>query len=256
MPFPFAAAAPFLLAGMNIGGGLFGAHQQSRYNRRYAAEQHGYNMELMRYQNEYNSPSSQMQRFRDAGLNPNLMYGQGSSGNMESAPRYPDIKPGDYQSALSGVGTQVQQARLMSAQADLTEQKVNESGVKQDLMKAQTNLVKANPYMKQSYVNALVTNLESAASLKKQEADFMSSMTSDQSGVRWQRGFLKMQRELDLLFQKFSLGEKDQQIKAQILESKNFQNAILEVQKKWMTEQEITPQHIYQGIMLLLSKMM
>lgn len=32
-------------------------------------------------QNEYNSPSAQMQRFRDANLNPNLIYGQGTEGN-------------------------------------------------------------------------------------------------------------------------------------------------------------------------------
>lgn len=32
-------------------------------------------------QNEYNSPQAQMARFKSAGLNPNLIYGQGSSGN-------------------------------------------------------------------------------------------------------------------------------------------------------------------------------
>lgn len=32
-------------------------------------------------QNEYNSPANQMQRLKDAGLNPNLIYGQINSGN-------------------------------------------------------------------------------------------------------------------------------------------------------------------------------
>lgn len=31
--------------------------------------------------NEYNTPANQMRRFKDAGLNPNLIYGQGTSGN-------------------------------------------------------------------------------------------------------------------------------------------------------------------------------
>jgi len=36
-------------------------------------------------QNEYNSPEAQMQRFRQAGLNPALIYSQGNAGNMASA---------------------------------------------------------------------------------------------------------------------------------------------------------------------------
>lgn len=32
-------------------------------------------------QNAYNAPAAQMQRFKDAGLNPNLIYGQGNAGN-------------------------------------------------------------------------------------------------------------------------------------------------------------------------------
>lgn len=38
--------------------------------------------------NEYNSPQAQMQRFRDAGLNPNLIYGQS---NMSDAVRSSDV---------------------------------------------------------------------------------------------------------------------------------------------------------------------
>lgn len=36
--------------------------------------------------NEYNSPANQMARLKDAGLNPNLMYGQGSPGQSSSLP--------------------------------------------------------------------------------------------------------------------------------------------------------------------------
>lgn len=38
--------------------------------------------------NEYNSPKMQMARFNEAGLNPNLIYGQGSSGNASQMPKY------------------------------------------------------------------------------------------------------------------------------------------------------------------------
>lgn len=48
--------------------------------------QNAYNLDMWKMQNEYNSPQSQMQRFKEAGLNPNLIYGQGTSGNASSAP--------------------------------------------------------------------------------------------------------------------------------------------------------------------------
>lgn len=46
------------------------------------------NLEMWNLQNEYNSPKAQMQRFIEAGLNPNLIYGKGSSGNATSLPSY------------------------------------------------------------------------------------------------------------------------------------------------------------------------
>lgn len=47
-------------------------------------------LEMWEKQNMYNDPQSQMQRFTAAGLNPNLIYGQGNSGNAASAqmPQY------------------------------------------------------------------------------------------------------------------------------------------------------------------------
>lgn len=48
------------------------------------------NLEQWQRENEYNSPAAQMQRLSEAGLNPNLVYGNGSvSGNTTTAgPRY------------------------------------------------------------------------------------------------------------------------------------------------------------------------
>lgn len=46
-----------------------------------------YNQALWEQQNAYNSPAAQMQRSTDAGINPNLMFGQGSStGNAGAMP--------------------------------------------------------------------------------------------------------------------------------------------------------------------------
>lgn len=57
-------------------GFLTGEHAASAQN---ATQERFWNM-----QNVYNTPKAQMQRFDEAGLNPNLIYTQGNSGNASS----------------------------------------------------------------------------------------------------------------------------------------------------------------------------
>lgn len=245
-------------AAANTAGAAIGGKRQYKYSKKLSAFEHAQNMELMKYQLDYNSPASQMGRFKDAGLNPNLVYGQGSPGNLDSPPRYPHMEAPDMTLGMATIGTTFQQGRLASAQADLVNQKTNESGIKQDMMRAQTNLIKANPYMRKEYVDAMVTNMESIAKLKDQEAGFMLSKTIDQDqmerGGRWERGYLKMQRELDLLGQKFNLGSSDLALKAKVMQSKEFDNALRKIQVSWMKDGDINAEHIRQFIMMLLQK--
>lgn len=99
-----------IASGLTLGSSIFNSIQnkktQERNNRlqreheaNMLAKQHQYNTELAKYtydldleqwnrQNEYNSPASQMSRFMEAGLNPNLIYGQGTPGNATSSPSY------------------------------------------------------------------------------------------------------------------------------------------------------------------------
>lgn len=46
------------------------------------------NKEMIRMQNEYNDPKNQMARYAGAGLNPNLIYGQGTPGNQSGVASY------------------------------------------------------------------------------------------------------------------------------------------------------------------------
>lgn len=80
--------------GINLIGSAFGnsaAEKQIRLqnegNIKLAQYQYEKNLEQWQRENAYNSPRSQMQRFADAGLNPMLMYGQGSSGQAASSPQ-------------------------------------------------------------------------------------------------------------------------------------------------------------------------
>ena len=56
-------------------------NQKNReYNLMLARTQNQWNIEQWQRENDYNSPTAQMSRFRAAGLNPNLVYGQMSNG--------------------------------------------------------------------------------------------------------------------------------------------------------------------------------
>ena len=66
------------LAG-NVLGGVLGWKAQGDTNES--------NVDLWREQAEYNKPVNQVKRWREAGLNPNLIYGQGTSGNIQNLPK-------------------------------------------------------------------------------------------------------------------------------------------------------------------------
>lgn len=52
------------------------AKNQQDYDREMWEKNNEWNLEMWNKQNEYNSPAAQMERYQQAGLNPNLIYGQ------------------------------------------------------------------------------------------------------------------------------------------------------------------------------------
>lgn len=57
------------------------------------AQQQQYNKELWDYQNAYNTPQAQMERLKAAGLNPNLIYGNGNASAGNAGPITPTEVP-------------------------------------------------------------------------------------------------------------------------------------------------------------------
>lgn len=80
---PAIVGAGIGLAGQLINAGSTRKNNQSQQNHALAMQrlQNAQNVNFWNMQNEYNSPSAQMQRLKDAGLNPNLVYGASAPGN-------------------------------------------------------------------------------------------------------------------------------------------------------------------------------
>lgn len=74
-----------------------------------------WNEKMWKLQNQYNLPEAQMERFKQAGLNPNLIYGQGNSGNAGSPQSWSPTAP-DFSGIGGAVGkyfqTKLQQGQL------------------------------------------------------------------------------------------------------------------------------------------------
>lgn len=96
-------------AGASLIGGLFNNKSQSdtnKANMELAKYQNDFNLDMWNRNNEYNTPQAQMARYQAAGLNPNLIYGNGSSstGNSSSPVKSVPMKVDPYtgwQQALS-----------------------------------------------------------------------------------------------------------------------------------------------------------
>lgn len=118
-------------AGAKLVGGILGHSAQRDYNKtqlQIAREQMAYNEKMWNAENAYNDPSAQMQRLKNAGLNPNLVYGQsvaGAAGNASGHPEAvkPDIMPYTALSdSVSSMGDNAMQAAIARQQIDVSKQ--------------------------------------------------------------------------------------------------------------------------------------
>lgn len=114
----------------NIVSSLVAARKQDYYQRRQMSIAQDYQKELMgkqfnsqlmmwNLQNEYNSPSAQMERLRAAGLNPALVYGNGSALTPASSMNAPGgSAPSNSGPSVSFPRSSLMQSYLMSIQGD------------------------------------------------------------------------------------------------------------------------------------------
>lgn len=100
MPISDYLGGAIVTGAANLLGGVMSSGLDAESAREYNRGQ----MELAKYQNEwnlaqwerenaYNHPMQQMQRYREAGLNPNLIYGQQNLSASSPSAATPDLKP-------------------------------------------------------------------------------------------------------------------------------------------------------------------
>lgn len=244
---------PLAVAGVSALAGWLGQKKQAKENRRLAEFQADANERYLAQQNAYNTPTAQMSRFSEAGLNPALIYGQGNPGNQSAPLSYPDIKPTDYQN-LAGAVPLINQTAMTMAQTSAIEAKTRQTYVITELNKLQAQLLKRNPLMDDEGFKATIQSMISTAQIKATESKMKDSQLNVQYMTEGHQAG-KIEKEVELLSQKYNLGLADAQIKGQVVKSKQFQNDLMEIQMKFMKDGDLSPGSILQFIQLLILKL-
>lgn len=94
---PVGAIAAGLIGTAIAAGGSAGASAIGNSGKKKSqARANQYNIEAWNRQNAYNDPSSQMERLRKAGLNPNMIYGTGANAAVGNADKQAPAKAADF----------------------------------------------------------------------------------------------------------------------------------------------------------------
>lgn len=187
--------APLLAIGGSLLGGAINrknasqnAKRQHEYNMQMALMQNRMNVRHWNRQNRYNDPSQQMERFKNAGLNPHLIYGQGTAGNATAiqpfeAPKTdvtlpPILQPEGYLSSFQDAQLKQAQTDNVRAQTQMINERLTTETIKQYGMAARNADYTASAWIKdnakqtllrQHQLNLLETE-ERIASLKANRA--------------------------------------------------------------------------------------
>lgn len=136
-------------------------------------------------QNQYNSPEQQMRRLREAGLNPNLVYGNGADAQSQGMPRQTNIAPAEID--LSQIGNSVNNyMNVAQAQQDMVFKQQQTDNLKaQNTLLTQQQVINQNNIIKQQIENEIKGatkedviksfNLKNAATTQKTSKDFFQT---------------------------------------------------------------------------------
>lgn len=169
MPFPLlpviAAGANLLGSGINSLSQVWANRQNERFSRQMYEQQKQDNLAFWNMQNQYNSPAAQMQRFKDAGLNPNLIYGQGSAGLAPSV-QAPSSHGVNFRSPEFGSGLQQSGLGLLNSIYDLDIKKAQI-----DNLRAQNAVIREDALLRRNQTDTGRFKLSFEQSLQDISAD-------------------------------------------------------------------------------------
>lgn len=202
------------------------ARRTREFNANEAEKQRIFNEAMWRKENAYNTPSAQLQRLRDAGLNPNLFGGDNTAGSVASstpasasAPQGAAASAGSlsaYQGAPIQVSNPLMDAsiiRLNNAQANKLEEDANRThemlpgelkaqGLELDLLGGKINLQSKEGELLDEQVKNVAENTRLVAEKINESSEYqrLLRLQGDEKQKaldHWEERFIKEMRALD-----------------------------------------------------------
>lgn len=130
-----------------------------------------YNLQMWNLTNEYNSPKAQMQRYKDAGLNPNLIYGQSNTTGMAPMMDAPKYDAGQYHPVDKSAMRQQAQLALMEFN-----QRIKSQALDNELKREQLLLAAKASERADKLANAQIYNLMQTAGYTDARTDRLNNL--------------------------------------------------------------------------------
>lgn len=187
-------------------GSLFGAFQtnnninkqiaaqaeENRKNREYnlmlAKQQNQWNLDQWNRENAYNDPTAQMQRLRNAGLNPDLVYGSGSAANLSAASPEMTAGEGSLPVDMSAIGrkrtigeTIMDAQQIANVQADTEKKKADTEGTdaKTEGQKIENSIRALDKKYHSRFLNQQLVNLQDVHHQNMEQIELLRSQVAD-----------------------------------------------------------------------------
>lgn len=188
------------LAGAGISAA--GAAQANRRGVALTREMRQSDIEMWHKANAYNSPIQQMQRLREAGLNPNLIYGNGATHTAQQAP---SAKVPEIQNELASMG-QLNAVPILSMYQDMQVKKAQMDNLKKQMEYTDSKIINEGLKAISTSVNTEKNQFSLGQARRLADSQFETAM-ANLDKIRQDVNLKMVQQRLSQEFQPYKIAE-------------------------------------------------
>lgn len=193
-----AGAASLLGAGISAAG----AAQANRRGVALTREMRQSDIEMWHKANAYNSPIQQMQRLREAGLNPNLIYGNGATHTAQQAP---SAKVPEVQNELASMG-QLNAVPILSMYQDMQVKNAQMDNLKKQMEYTDSKIINEGLKAISTSVNTEKNQFSLGQARRLADSQFETAM-ANLDKIRQDVNLKMVQQRLSQEFQPYKIAE-------------------------------------------------
>lgn len=194
----------------NLGSYLMYKHTRED-NRQDATTAYNRTLDMWNKANEYNSPTAQMERLKQAGLNPNLVYGNGATtqASTPSAPQASSAPPARFEAPnMLPAISMYMDVKQKQANIDLTEEQKN-NVIQRTINERTDNLLKTLDLdyfgTRNRRAGVELSNIEKYQG----NAMELSNRNAEQDNILKVQQYINNEKNMDLLMKRYNLSEQE-----------------------------------------------